>query len=96
MYEYKRLKRIRRIRTWLDRIAYISLLFDIAIALITLVSVNVYASQLSTLLNYVDYGLTGIVIISIALFGVIFTLHYYEKILGTLNWRPRDRRGRNY
>ena len=81
MNEKERLKRIEHIKAVLDRVAYISLFFDIAIALITLVSLRELSTNLSTALVYVNYGLTFIVIISVFLFILITVLSYYDRLM---------------
>ena len=63
-----RLNRIHRIKKLLDRIAYISLFFDVAIAMITLLSIRIFVYEPATLLAYVNYGLTIVVLIGAFLF----------------------------
>jgi hypothetical protein len=65
----------------LDRVAYVSLFFDIAIAMITLVSLKILSANLSAVLAYVNYGLTFIVLLSVLLFVLITVLSYYDKIV---------------
>ncbi|MGI0133473.1 MAG: hypothetical protein ACREBW_00745 [Candidatus Micrarchaeaceae archaeon] len=69
--------RIRRLRGWLDRIAYASLVADIAIAVVTLVYINTHADKVLSLELTLNYVLTAIVIVSVAVLVAIaaFSLH---------------------
>ncbi len=81
MDEKQRLKRIEHVKRVLDRVAYISLFFDMAIAMITLISLKALSTSLSAVLEYVNYGLTLIVLISVFLFVLITVLSYYDKLM---------------
>ena len=79
--------RIHRIKKLLDRIAYISLFFDVAIAMITLLSIRIFIYEPATLLAYVNYGLTVVVLIGAFLFLLITVLSYYDKIYDAISMR---------
>lgn len=78
---YSDIKRIKRIKKILEYIAYGSLAFDVGIALITLISTHFYAKSLETILTYLNYGLTGVVLVSLFLFVTMLLLSHYEKII---------------
>jgi hypothetical protein len=78
---YNELKRIKRLKKILEYIAYGSLGLDAAIAVVTLVSVNIYKKQLSQVLLYLNYSLTVEVLISVVIFLALVILSHYEKII---------------
>ncbi len=76
-------EQIGKIRWLIDRIAYYSLFLDIAIALITSLSLfHIYRTE--TLLVQVNYALTAVVILSMMLFGALFYLKHEQKLLDSL------------
>jgi uncharacterized membrane protein len=81
-------ERIKSLKKIVERVAFISLIADIAIATVTLVSLNTGRSGITLetifLLNYI---LTAIVIIAVILFVSIFLLSYYDKMYDTLMLR---------
>jgi len=78
---YSTLRRIEKIKKLLEYIAYGSLGFDAGIAIVTLVSIHIYAKELDILLKYLNYGLTAVVLLSIFLFLVLLFMSHYEKII---------------
>jgi hypothetical protein len=78
---YNELKRIERLKKMLEYIAYGSLGLDAAIAVVTLISVNIYKKQLSQILLYLNYSLTVEVLISVVLFLALVVLSHYEKVI---------------
>jgi len=78
---YSTLKRIEKIKKLLEYIAYGSLGFDAGIAIVTLVSVHIYAKELDLVLKYLNYGLTAVVLLSVFLFLVLLFMSHYEKMI---------------
>jgi len=78
---YSTLRRVEKIKKLLEYIAYGSLGFDAGIAIVTLVSIHIYAKELDILLKYLNYGLTAVVLLSIFLFLVLLFMSHYEKII---------------
>ena len=78
---YSTLKRIEKIKKLLEYIAYGSLGFDAGIAIVTLVSVHLYAKELDLVLKYLNYGLTAVVLLSVFLFLVLLFVSHYEKMI---------------
>jgi len=78
---YSTLRRIEKIKKLLEYIAYGSLGFDAGIAIVTLVSIHIYAKELDILLKYLNYGLTAVVLLSIFLLLVLLFMSHYEKII---------------
>jgi len=78
---YSTLRRIEKIKKLLEYIAYGSLGFDAGIAIVTLISIHIYAKELDVLLKYLNYGLTAVVLLSIFLFLVLLFMSHYEKII---------------
>ncbi|HVC58451.1 MAG TPA: hypothetical protein VND15_03180 [Candidatus Acidoferrales bacterium] len=76
-------RRIERLRGWFDRVAYISLIADIAIAIVTLIYVNTSAANLLNLQLILNYVLTIIVVISLAILGSMGALHIYMRLSST-------------
>jgi len=76
-------EQIGKIRWLIARIAYYSLFLDIAIALITSLSLfHIYRTE--TLLVQVNYALTAVVVLSMILFGALFYLKHEQKLLDSL------------
>ncbi|MGC8776655.1 MAG: hypothetical protein ACP5P2_01775 [Candidatus Micrarchaeia archaeon] len=78
---YSDLARIKKIKKMLEYIAYGSLALDVGIAIVTLVSVHYYAKEISTILTFLNYGLTAVVLVSLILFLALLFLSHYEKII---------------
>lgn len=66
----------------LDRLAYISLIADVSIAVATLISLHAYSSNIDYTIKLLNYGLTLIVIITIIVFVIFaFVSDYHKKII---------------
>ena len=78
---YSDLQRIKKIKKMLEYIAYGSLAFDFGISIVTLASIHFYAKELETILTYLNYGLTGVILFSGILFLALVFLSHYEKII---------------
>lgn len=102
---YTEFVRIEKLKKTLDFIAYGSLALDIGIAIVTLGSLQIYSKQLNTIQYFLNVAISGEVIITLILFGVMLLLYHYEKILDNLArfsraltgkkekaWRPTLRR----
>jgi len=79
--EFLRIEKLKRTLSW---IAYGSLVIDIAIALVTLVSLNIYSEQLNGLQYFLNIALTVEVIVTLILFAVMLLVRHYEKITDNL------------
>ena len=75
--------KIERIRRLIDKIAYYSLLIDIAIAVLTTVSI-LHLGDITQLMIPVNYILSAVVLLSLSLFVALFALKHEEKILDTM------------
>ena len=76
---YKRLKKASFYKHILDRLAYLSLVADIGIATATLVSLHVYSSNIHLILKWLQYALSGIVIITVFVFALFAVESNYHK-----------------
>jgi hypothetical protein len=72
--------KIRKMKKWMNVIAYFSLFLDIMIAVLTLLSIWQIGNPKEFLIP-VEILLTIVVILSIGLGGMIIWLNHYEKIL---------------
>ena len=77
--------KIEKVRKLIDTVALYSLFIDIAIAVITTLSIMHVETQ--SILIPVNYLLTIVVILSIGLFAFLFWLKHEEKILDGLMGR---------
>ncbi len=82
--QYKEFVRIEKIRKILDIVAYGSLGIDIAIAVVTLVSLNLYSADLSSIQHYLNLALTVEVIFTFILLFALAYLYHYDKIVSNL------------
>ena len=73
-------QKIERMKKWMNRIAYGSLLLDITIAIITLLTIWQIGNP-KTILAPVEYMLTIVVVLSVGLGSLIILLEHYEKII---------------
>jgi len=81
---YKKLIRTEKIKKTLDLLAYASLALDIAIAVVTLISLNTYSTNLDKIIRFLNIVLTIEVAIAAFVF-VLFVLNlHYEKIIESL------------
>ncbi len=82
--KYTEFLRIEKLKRTLNILAYASLGIDIAIALVTLISLNVYSSQLSKIQYYLNISLTIEVIITFVVLILLVCLYHYQKIMDNL------------
>ncbi|MDE1855245.1 MAG: hypothetical protein KGH57_02935 [Candidatus Micrarchaeota archaeon] len=64
--------------------AYGSLGIDVAIAVVTLISFNIYSADLSSIQRYLNIALTIEVVFTFVLIFALAYLYQYEKILDNL------------
>jgi hypothetical protein len=83
-HSVERLERVKRLKKWLERIAFASLFVDICISIVTLVSINLGRAYTTSVIYLLNYVLTAIVALSITVFAAIFMLSHYDGILDTL------------
>lgn len=94
--QYKEFVRIEKIKRMLDVVAYGSLGLDVAIAVVTLVSFNIYSMDLTSIERYLEWGLTAEVIVTFILLTSLAYLYHYEKIVDNLaRFSKRITRGGN-
>jgi hypothetical protein len=82
--KYTEFMRIERLKKLLDTIAYASLFLDVAIAIVTLASLQVFSKQLNDIQFFLNLALSVEVIITLILVAVMMLLYHYEKILDEL------------
>jgi len=89
----KELIKVERLKKSLEKVAFISLFFDIAIAVVTLVTLNTGKLQITdALITLLNYALTIIVIVSVVIFAAILTIKHYqdvEEIILLRKWRDK-------
>jgi len=76
-------RRIEKLRGWFDKVAYISLIADISIAIVTLIYVNTSSPNLLNLQLILNYVLTVIVVVSLAILGSMGALVLYMRLTST-------------
>lgn len=81
MMDFNSIKRIERLKKIFERVAYASLIVDIAIAIVTLISLNASRTNLTTVIFLLNYVLTAIVLISVSVFVAILLFSHYDKIV---------------
>jgi uncharacterized membrane protein len=79
--QYVEFQRIERIKRILDTIAYASLVLDVGIAIVTLISLRVNYEQLSNIQYFLNIALTAEVIVVLVLFAAMVFLYRYQKII---------------
>ena len=72
----------QKLRRFIDRLAYGSLILDVCIAFITLSS-RLYLPDTEKYLGIVNVALTGIVILSVVSAVMIIGIRFYKNINGT-------------
>ena len=82
--QYREFERIEKVKKILDVVAYGSLGIDVAIAVVTLISFNIYSANLSSIERYLNLALTGEVIFTFILLFTLAYLYHYEKIVDNL------------
>lgn len=82
--QYTEFLRLEKLKRMLDLIAYASLAIDIAIAVVTLISLNLYSMELGTIQLYLNLALTVEVIVTLILIAAILIIRHYEKMIDHL------------
>ena len=72
----------QKLRRFIDRLAYGSLILDVCIAFITLSS-RLYLSDTEKYLSIINVALTGIVVLSVVSAVMIIGIRFYKNINGT-------------
>ena len=75
------LYRIRKIKKYIEIIAYGSLILDFSITAVTLFSINTGGKSLYSIQQLLNYALSGVMVITVLLFVLILLLSHYENIL---------------
>jgi uncharacterized protein HemY len=88
---YESVKRVRRLKKLLERIALVSLFFDTCISIATLISLNVGRQYTTGAIYILNYILTAIVILSVIVFAAILLFSRYDRIIARLSLRSRRR-----
>ena len=91
MAKYENLNRAKRIKRWLQMLAYGSVILDIMITLISLASLK-NSDLTSTFLVYIDYVLAAEMVIVIVLFVTMVFLSHYENVIERIYLIRRKRR----
>ncbi len=77
---YKEFLRAEKLRKLLDYIAYGSLVLDFAIAIVTLISINVYSPELYKVQYLLNLSLSAEVVITAFVFVLLVLHSRYEKL----------------
>jgi len=71
----------------LDKLAYVSLIADVSIAIATLISLHAYSSNVDYIIKWLNYGLTLIVIITVGVFVIFaFVSNYHKRIVRLIRY----------
>ncbi len=73
--------RAEKLRKLLDYIAYGSLVLDFAIAIVTLVSINIYSPELHNIQYLLNLSLSAEVVITAFVFVLLVLHSRYEKLV---------------
>ncbi len=82
--KFRHIVMIKRLRGLLDKVAFVSLIADICISTITLLSIDIGRARTVDILFLFNYALTAIVVVSIVLMAYIAVLMHYDKLWGVL------------
>jgi surface polysaccharide O-acyltransferase-like enzyme len=82
--QYSEFIRIEKLTKILDIVAYGSLAIDIAIAVVTLISLHIYSSELNKIQYFLNVAVTVEVIFTLVVLVTLGFLYHYEKILDNL------------
>ena len=82
--QYTEFLRMEKIKRMLNFAAYASLVLDIAIAVVTLVSLHIYSQQLNKIQFFLNIALTVEVIVTLFLFAALLGVAHYQKIVERL------------
>ncbi|MDE1810966.1 MAG: hypothetical protein KGH66_02920 [Candidatus Micrarchaeota archaeon] len=80
MKRHRHKHNLAKLKKWFDKVAYVSLAADIAIAAVTLVYLNTSSPNLLSLQLILNYVLTVIVVISLAILASIGALTLYMRL----------------
>jgi uncharacterized protein HemY len=83
------MRRVRRLKKLLERIALVSLFLDTCISIATLISLNVGRQYTTSAIYILNYILTAIVILSVIVFAAILLFSRYDRIISRLSLRSR-------
>jgi hypothetical protein len=75
------IKKAEKLKKLLERVAFASLIVDISIAIVTLISINFAKLNLLQFQLILNYVLTFIVIIAVGLFAILLAISHYQKLL---------------
>lgn len=81
MLTYDEYRRINKLKRWLQTLAYASLVLDIAIAMVTLASINIFKGQLSSILFFLNVALSVEVIVTLFIFFTLIFLSRYHRLI---------------
>ncbi len=84
MLQYTEFLRIEKIKKMLDFVAYGSLVFDIAIAVVTLISLNAYSQQLNKIQYFLNIALTVEIVFAFILLVALIAITHYDRVLDNL------------
>ncbi len=85
-------KHIKRLKHSLQILAFLSLIADTAISILTFISLEIGKKYVIDMLFMVNYVLSGIVIASVALFITLGIVYHYEKVLKLMRRKQLARR----
>jgi hypothetical protein len=78
-------RRVKKIKRAIEKVAFISLIADIAIAITTIISLNTGHDGITIETIFIlNYLLTVIVIIAVVLFAALFLLIHYDRMYDAL------------
>ncbi|MDE1848362.1 MAG: hypothetical protein KGH61_05465 [Candidatus Micrarchaeota archaeon] len=75
------LYRITKVKKIIEVVAYGSLVLDFGISAVTLVSINTHTANLSSVLQFLNVALTGVMVLTVILFLTVVFLSQYDKII---------------
>ena len=85
-------KHIKRLKHSLRFLAFLSLIADTAISILTFLSFEIGKKNTINLLFMVNYILSGIVVVSVALFIALGIIYHYEKVMKLMHRKHHARR----
>ena len=81
---YTEFLRIEKLKRMLNIVAYGSLVLDFSIAVVILVSFNLYSKHLDEIQYFLNVALTAVVLVTSVLLVSLAYLYHYEKVLSHL------------
>ena len=76
---------IKKLKRWLEILAFLSLIADTAISILTFISLKFGEKYTLKILFLVNYVLSGIVVASLVCFILLGVLMHYDKFLKLIN-----------